>query len=147
MDDLDLRNTRAYKSDDSDGKVEFSWRNLIAAISLAGCYAAAQLPSQLMGSSLSYAAVDLGSTNISWLSTANTLGIAALSPFVGYLTDLVGMFSESLAITRNLLTQASREALHRPFRISMYHCWGYFDGHGTHIRSSCYRNVYRRMWW
>jgi hypothetical protein len=47
MDDLDLRNTRAYKSDDSDGKVEFSWRNLIAAISLAGCYAAAQLPSHL----------------------------------------------------------------------------------------------------
>jgi MFS family permease len=46
-----------------------------------------------VGGCLSFIAADIGGTNasiIGWLPTANTLAIAAVCPFVGYLDDLVG---------------------------------------------------------
>jgi MFS family permease len=46
-----------------------------------------------VGGCLSFIAEDIGGTNasiIGWLPTANTLAIAAVAPFVGYLDDLIG---------------------------------------------------------
>jgi MFS family permease len=63
---------------------------MLAAISLAGFYVGGAIPTLLIGGSLQYIAVDLNAEFASWLITANTLGVAASTPFVGYLTDLVG---------------------------------------------------------
>lgn len=44
-----------------------------------------------MGGSLTFIVKDLGtSVGQGWLPTANTLAIAAVAPFVGYLQDLFG---------------------------------------------------------
>lgn len=44
-----------------------------------------------MGGSLTFIVKDLGTTvGQGWLPTANTLAIAAVAPFVGYLQDLFG---------------------------------------------------------
>jgi phenylpyruvate tautomerase PptA (4-oxalocrotonate tautomerase family) len=90
FDDLDLHNTLASKADDSDGKTTWSFRKLLAAISLAGFYVGGAIPTLLIGASLQYIAEDLNAEFASWLIMANTLGVAASTPFVGYLTDLVG---------------------------------------------------------
>lgn len=43
------------------------------------------------GGSLSFIVKDLGTTvGTGWLPTANTLAIAAVAPFVGYLQDMFG---------------------------------------------------------
>ena len=90
FDDLDLHNTLASKADDSDGKTTWSFRKLLAAISLAGFYVGSAIPTLLIGASLQYIAEDLDAEFASWLITANTLVVAASTPFVAYLTDLVG---------------------------------------------------------
>jgi MFS family permease len=44
-----------------------------------------------VGGSLTFIVADLGTTvGAGWLPTANTLAIAAVAPFVGYLQDLFG---------------------------------------------------------
>jgi MFS family permease len=44
-----------------------------------------------MGGSLSYVAADVGgASKSSWLPVSNTLAIAAVAPFSGYLQDLIG---------------------------------------------------------
>jgi MFS family permease len=50
-----------------------------------------------VGGSLSYIEKDLGAADIgSWLPVSNTLAITAVSPFVGYLQDLLGRRSITL---------------------------------------------------
>jgi MFS family permease len=50
-----------------------------------------QIPLYFVGGSLSFIQKDLGATSqISWLPVANTLAIAAVTPFCGYLQDLFG---------------------------------------------------------
>lgn len=88
--DLDPNNTHAVKSDDSDGQTEWSLKKLIAALSLGGLFVAGSIPTLLIGSSLQYIAPDLDAKFVAWLITANTLTVAATTPFVGHLTDVFG---------------------------------------------------------
>ena len=90
FDDLDLSNTLASKPDDSDGQTEWSYKKLLACLSLAGFYVAGATPTLLIGGSLKYIAEDLNAEFASWLITANTLVVASSTLFVGYLTDLFG---------------------------------------------------------
>jgi hypothetical protein len=92
FDDLDLSNTLASKPDDSDGRTEWSWLKALAAVSLSGFYVAGSIPTLLIGSCLKYIAEDLDAEFASWLITANTLVVAATTPFLGYLTDLLGTY-------------------------------------------------------
>jgi MFS family permease len=58
-----------------------------AADSLAG----SQILLYFVGGSLSFIAKDIGDSSIlGWLPTANTLAIASVAPFVGYMQDLFG---------------------------------------------------------
>ncbi|OQV00814.1 hypothetical protein CLAIMM_06262 [Cladophialophora immunda] len=90
IDDIDPENRHAAKADDSDGKTEWHWRTIFATIGLAGLYVGSQLPSQMVGGALGYVSADIHTSFASWLITANTLAYAAVCPFVGYVTDLVG---------------------------------------------------------
>lgn len=47
------------------------------------------------GGALSYIAATINTAIPNWLLTANTLAVTAICPFVGFLTDLLGMSSIS----------------------------------------------------
>ena len=108
---VDIHNRQAFKGDDSDGKFQWDFRNWLAAGSLAMLYTGIKSPrpillhlpgtdrysagSQILlyftGAMLEFIAADIDSPNaIGWLPVANTLTIAAICPFVGYLQDLFG---------------------------------------------------------
>ncbi|EXJ75432.1 uncharacterized protein A1O5_02128 [Cladophialophora psammophila CBS 110553] len=89
--DLDVTNRKAFKSDESDGKVQWTPRTVLAFISLAGLNAGSQLVLYFVGGCLSYIAADLEvGQEVAWLPVANILGVAAVAPFTGYLEDLLG---------------------------------------------------------
>ena len=53
--------------------------------------AGSQIPLYFIGGSLSYVEIDLGgASKISWLPVSNTLAIASVAPFCGYLQDMFG---------------------------------------------------------
>lgn len=97
----EMKNTQAFKGDNSDGKINWTIRNAIAAVTLGGLYTGkyptsphhgddcltttgSQVMLYFVGGSLSYIVEDLGATtNGSWLPVANTLAITAVAPFVG----------------------------------------------------------------
>ncbi|KAK5114166.1 hypothetical protein LTR62_002736 [Meristemomyces frigidus] len=88
---VDLENHQAFKGDDSDGKVEWTAKKLCAAACLAMLYTGSQIPLYFAGATLSFIAKDIGAASaIGWLPVANTLAIAAICPFVGYMQDLFG---------------------------------------------------------
>ncbi|KAK3717409.1 hypothetical protein LTR37_005798 [Vermiconidia calcicola] len=88
---VDIHNSQAFRGDDSDGKLDWSLRKWIAAGFLAMLYTGSQVLLYFTGASLSYIAGDIGgATAIGWLPVANTLAIASVCPFVGYLQDLFG---------------------------------------------------------
>ena len=53
-------------------------------------YAGSQIILYFVGGELTYIAEDIGTNLQDWLGTANTLAVAAICPFVGYLTDIFG---------------------------------------------------------
>ncbi|OQV07082.1 hypothetical protein CLAIMM_11566 [Cladophialophora immunda] len=84
-------NAHAVKGDDSDGTIEWTGKHIIASLSLAGLYVGAQIPLYFVGGSLTFITRDIGSSQkVSWLPVANTLAIASIAPFVGYLQDILG---------------------------------------------------------
>jgi MFS family permease len=88
---VDLDNRHAYKGDDSDGKVEWTPRGISASIFLGMLYTGSQLPLYFVGASLTFIADDLRAPGaVGWMPVANTLAIAAVVPFCGYLQDLFG---------------------------------------------------------
>ncbi|KAI5357506.1 putative major facilitator transporter Str1/Tri12, major facilitator superfamily [Septoria linicola] len=88
---VDIENHQAFKGDDSDGKVAWTWKKLLAAAFLSMLYTGSQVPLYFTGGSLSFIAKDIDAADIiGWLPVANTLAIAAVCPFVGYLQDLFG---------------------------------------------------------
>lgn len=95
FDDLDLNNTLATQPDDYVGEARWSLRKFLAAVSLAGLFVGGSIPTLLIGASMQYIGADLQVTYSSWLITANTLAIAVTSPYVGYLTDLIGNVTTS----------------------------------------------------
>ncbi|OOQ88867.1 putative major facilitator superfamily transporter [Penicillium brasilianum] len=66
-------------------------KKAIAAASLAGLYTGSQIMLYFVGGALTYIEKDLNATeNGAWLPVSNTLAIAGVAPFVGYLQDLFG---------------------------------------------------------
>ncbi|CAK7200330.1 hypothetical protein SEUCBS139899_003021 [Sporothrix eucalyptigena] len=90
-DDPDHANALAYKGDDSDGKIEWTVKSAFAMCFLCALYTASMIMLYFTGAALSYIEKDLGAANTgTWLPVSNTLAIAAVAPFVGYLQDLLG---------------------------------------------------------
>ncbi|KAH7384489.1 major facilitator superfamily domain-containing protein [Pyrenochaeta sp. MPI-SDFR-AT-0127] len=88
---VDMKNSRAFKGDDSDGQMEFTLRGKFSAGFLAALYTGSQVILYFTGGSLGFIAEDLAITRaIAWLPTANILAIAAICPYAGYLQDLFG---------------------------------------------------------
>lgn len=91
LEGIDMKNSRAVKGDDSDGKVIWSVRSIFAAIFLASLYTGSQVILYFIGGSIGFIEKDLGiARGSAWLPTANILAIAAACPFAGYLQDLFG---------------------------------------------------------
>ncbi|KIW09922.1 hypothetical protein PV08_11698 [Exophiala spinifera] len=90
-DALHVHNDLAHKGDDSDGEVDWTFRTIIAALSLGGLYTGSQIMLYFVGGCLAFIQTDLhAEKNGSWLPVANTLAITAVAPFTGYLQDLLG---------------------------------------------------------
>lgn len=86
-----IGNDRAFKGDDSDGKVNWTIRRALAALTLGMLYTGSQIVLYMVGGSLSYIEAALGAEGkAGWLTVSNTLAITAVAPFTGYLQDLVG---------------------------------------------------------
>lgn len=103
-------NLDAYKSDYSDGKINWTITHRLAAFSLCLLYvgeiffstsllylllkqftSGSQIPLYFIGTSLSFVTADIGGTDkAAWLPVANTLALGSTAPFVGYMQDLVG---------------------------------------------------------
>ncbi|OQU94613.1 hypothetical protein CLAIMM_00947 [Cladophialophora immunda] len=97
-DNVHVHNEFAYKGDDSDGKVAWTLRHCVAAVSLGMLYAGSQIMLYFVGGCLSFMEADLGAEKVgSWLPVSNTLAITAVAPFVGYLQDLLGRRNITLA--------------------------------------------------
>jgi hypothetical protein len=97
-DDLDLTNAKAFKGDDSDGKVTWTVKTVLAFISLSYLNAGSQLILYAVGGCLSYIAAELDAGEfIVWLPVSNILTVAAVAPFTGYLEDLLGRRTIAIA--------------------------------------------------
>lgn len=103
-----------YDAEQGDGVIQWTVRARLATLFLCWLYvgkystvrqvcsclnsSGSQIPLYFTGGSLSYMAPDLGgSGTISWLPVSNTLAIAAVAPFCGYLQDLFGRRNITLA--------------------------------------------------
>lgn len=100
--------------DDGDGHVDWSFAQIAATVALSALWvgecsahllhltvvnicqceyvsSGSQIPLYFVGGSLSYISADIGGASaMSWLPISNTLALASVSPFVGYLSDLFG---------------------------------------------------------
>lgn len=86
-----IGNDRAFKGDDSDGKINWTIKTGLAALTLGMLYTGSQIVLYFVGGSLGYVEAALGATGKGgWLTVSNTLAITAVAPFTGYLQDLVG---------------------------------------------------------
>ncbi|OAG44247.1 hypothetical protein AYO21_01704 [Fonsecaea monophora] len=98
LEHIDITNKHAYKADNSDGVIEWSWRGKLSVICLCALYVGAQLPLYFVGGSLSLIAADLNIIDgAAWLGVSNNLAVAAVAPFCGYLQDLFGKRNVVLA--------------------------------------------------
>lgn len=92
--------------------------------STADCSVGAQEILYFTGGALTYIAVTIETAVPNWLLTANTLAVAAVCPFVGYLTDLLGrrwiclagalllvIGSVVLAVTHSLASAVTAQAI------------------------------------
>lgn len=70
--------------------VTWSFTRIVAVAALCIVYVGSQMLLYFVSPSLDYITVDLNTAFPNWLLTANTLAVAAVCPFVGYLTDLLG---------------------------------------------------------
>ncbi|KAK5048186.1 hypothetical protein LTR84_005856 [Exophiala bonariae] len=86
-----IGNDRAFKGDDSDGRVNWTIRNKMAALTLGMLYIGSQIVLYMVGAELAYIEVALAvKGRVGWLTVSNTLAITAIAPFTGYLQDVVG---------------------------------------------------------
>lgn len=111
----DTHDTGPIKGDLSDGRVDWTRKQILATISLCGLYVGewsvlpisltmlthkpgSQIGLYFSGGALSYIAVDVGGEeNASWIPVSYGLVFSAISPFCGYLQDIFGRRNITLA--------------------------------------------------
>lgn len=94
---VDIEDHEAEKGDDSDGRVTWTTKQILATIFLSALYVGSQIPLYFVGASLSFISRDVGGTESqAWLPVAAALSLAAVAPFCGYLQDLFGRRNETL---------------------------------------------------
>lgn len=74
----------------SGENIPWTSTRIIAIAALCTVYVGSQVLLYFVSAGLVYISVDLETTLGNWMLTANTLAVAAVCPFVGYLTDLIG---------------------------------------------------------
>ena len=74
-----------------DGEqVPWTFKRIIAIAALCVVYVGSQILLYFVSAGLTYISLTLNTEIGNWMLTANTLAVAAVCPFVGYLTDLLG---------------------------------------------------------
>jgi Na+/melibiose symporter-like transporter len=71
-------------------QVPWTFKRIIAIAALCIVYIGSQILLYFVSAGLTYISLDLNTQFGNWMLTANTLAVAAICPFVGYLTDLIG---------------------------------------------------------
>lgn len=79
----------ATTADDGNG-YGWTFTRMVAVAALCFVYVGSQIILYFVSAGLTVISRDLGTSIGNWLLTANTLSVAAICPFVGYLTDLLG---------------------------------------------------------
>lgn len=70
--------------------VPWTFTRIIAVASLCIVYVGSQIVLYFVSSGLTAISESIGTKYGNWMLTANTLAVAAICPFVGYITDLLG---------------------------------------------------------
>ncbi|KIV93428.1 hypothetical protein PV10_04641 [Exophiala mesophila] len=87
----DDHDTGPIKGDFSDGRVNWTTKQILATIGLCGLYVGSQIPLYFSGGALTYIAISVGAADkASWIPVAYALVFSAISPFCGYLQDIMG---------------------------------------------------------
>lgn len=84
------RTSSDYQSGIEGQNVPWTTTRIIAIASLCVVYVGSQIVLYFVSSGLFNISADLGTNFGNWMLTANTLAVAAICPFVGYITDLIG---------------------------------------------------------
>ena len=111
----DVHDTGPIKGDYSDGRVDWTSRQIFATIALCGLYVGmnlmllmlstllkhkpgSQISLYFSGGALSFIAADVGGVDrASWIPVSYALVFSAFSPFCGYLQDIFGRRNITLA--------------------------------------------------
>ncbi|KAI5358326.1 putative major facilitator transporter Str1/Tri12, major facilitator superfamily [Septoria linicola] len=94
-----------------DGEdIPWTAKRMIAVLSLCIVYVGSQIILYFTSSALAAISQSLGTTLGNWMLTANTLAVAAICPFVGYITDLMGRRNIALIGTLFLLISCAVQA-------------------------------------
>ena len=120
--DVDVAHNSAIKGDDSDGKLDWTFRSFVAYISLCFVYTGksspylqpepcglitlpgSQMPLYFAAGSLAYIVKEIGGVAASsWLPISYTLAAAVPIPFCGYLQDIFGRRPIALGATAALI--------------------------------------------
>ena len=83
--------------------IPWTAKRMIAVLSLCIVYVGSQIILYFTSSGLSAITRSINTTTPNWMLTANTLAVAAICPFVGYITDLMGRRNIALLGTLLLL--------------------------------------------
>ena len=75
---------------DDSNQVPWTFKRIIAIAAPCGVYVGSQILLYFVSAGLTYMSLDLDTEIGNWILTANTLAVAAICPFIGYLTDLLG---------------------------------------------------------
>ena len=77
-------------TEESQEQIPWTFKRIIAIAALCIVYVGSQVLLYFVSAGLTYISLSLNTDIGNWMLTANTLAVAAICPFVGYLTDLVG---------------------------------------------------------
>ena len=87
---LDKTDATEEAHDWTSGDETLRIKRIIAIAALCIVYVGSQVLLYFVSAGLTYISLTLDTQFGNWMLTANTLAVAAICPFVGYLTDLVG---------------------------------------------------------
>lgn len=85
---IDKKDLVAHEADETD--IPWTLTRMVAVASLCLVYVGSQIVLYFVSSNLLPISESIGTKYGNWMLTANTLAVAAVCPFVGYITDLLG---------------------------------------------------------